>query len=44
MHRERRAFLPHDSAIPGGPRPYMHSRAYRDPGKVPVADVEAVRE
>ena len=23
---------------------YMHSRAYRDPGKVPVADIEAVRE
>jgi hypothetical protein len=22
----------------------MHSRAYRDPGKVPVADIEAVRD
>jgi hypothetical protein len=44
VHRERSAFLPHDPALFGGPRPYMRSRGYRDPEKVQEADVEAVRD
>jgi hypothetical protein len=44
MHRERSAFLPHDPALFGGPRPLHALKGHRDPEKVPEADVEAVRD
>jgi len=44
MHRKRSAFLPHDPALFGGPRPLHALKGHRDPEKVPEADVEAVRD
>jgi hypothetical protein len=44
MHRERSAFLPHDPALFGGPRPLHALKVHRDPEKVTEADVEAVRD
>ena len=44
MHRDRRTFLPHDTALFGGPRPLHALKGHRDPGKAPEADVEAVRD